>query len=97
MPTICVQHNMYTHTHTYTNAYTHTCITHPGTVEYNALIASCMNDDPPLYAKAYDVYKGMKKAGINGDVRTYNMIMRSLTSIKRWKDAMAVMGALSFC
>lgn len=36
----------------------------PGTVEYNALIASCINNDPPLQTKAYDVYKGMRKAGI---------------------------------
>jgi pentatricopeptide repeat protein len=36
----------------------------PGTVEYNALIASCINNDPPLQTKAYDVYRGMRKAGI---------------------------------
>ena len=36
----------------------------PGTVEYNALIASCINNDPPLHTKAYEVYKGMRKAGI---------------------------------
>jgi len=33
----------------------------PGTIEYNALIASCINNDPALHSKAYEVYKGMLK------------------------------------
>ena len=34
------------------------------------------------------------QAGIKGDMRTYNMMMRSLTSIKEWDQAMSVMSEM---
>jgi hypothetical protein len=33
----------------------------PGTTEYNALIASCLNNVPTLHQKAFEVFKGMQK------------------------------------
>jgi pentatricopeptide repeat protein len=35
--------------------------------------------------------------GLSGDVRTFNMVMRALTDIKRWDEAMEVMGEMRAC
>ena len=34
------------------------------------------------------------QAGIKGDMRTYNMMMKSLTIIKEWDQAMSVMSEM---
>ena len=63
----------------------------PSTVEYNALIASCINNAPPLHEKAYDVYKGMKKVMCvdmvmlqgheHGDTCWYDGVYKGMTKV----------------
>eukprot|EP00961_Rhodomonas_salina_P084982 1141285-Rhodomonas_salina.1 len=37
-----------------------------------------------------DAYKGMKRAGIRGNVKTYNMLIGALAESRQWDQAIQV-------